>query len=74
VTAQAAIVIESGRPFIGGLMRIVTGKARKSSVAFSKAGAFVQVDRLVADVPGNIPIDVLTHRGWRPMTPSAEFD
>jgi hypothetical protein len=41
VTAHAAIVIKSGRLFIGGFMRIVTAKARKSAVAFSKAGAVV---------------------------------
>jgi hypothetical protein len=74
VTVQAAIVVESGWLFVRGLMRIMTSKTRKSSGAFSKAGTFVQVDGLVADVPGNIPIDFLTLRGWRPMTPSAEFD
>jgi hypothetical protein len=74
VTAHAAIIIESSRLFIRRFMRIVTGKARKSSVALSKAGAFVQVDRLVADVPGIIPIDVLPGGGWRPMARSAEFD
>jgi len=68
------MVIKSGRLFIRSFMRIVTGKARKSAVAFSKAGAFVQVNRLVADVPGNRPIDVLTFCGWRPMTSSAELD
>lgn len=74
MTAQAAIVIESGRLSIGRFMRIVTGKARKSSAAFPKAGAFVQIDRLVPDVPGNIPIDILTRHGRRPMTRSTEFE
>ena len=74
MTAQAAIVIESDWLFVRGFMRIVTGKARKGSVTFSKAGAFTQVGRLVPDVPGNIPIDILTGRGRRPMTRSAEFE
>jgi hypothetical protein len=74
VTAQTAIVIESGGPNLRALMRIVTGKTGKSPVTFSETSAFVQVEGLVADVPGNIPIDLLTRRCRRSMTRSAEFD
>ena len=73
MTRGAARIVECRR-FFERLVRIVTGKAGKSSAAFSKAGAFIQVDGLVADVPGIIPIDVLTDRRWRPMASSAEFD
>ena len=57
----------------GRVVRVVTSQTGKHPTAVAEAGALRQVNGLVADVPGIIPIDSDSVRSGRTMTPAAEF-
>ena len=55
------------------LMRIVARKAGERPIAVAKAGALAEVQRLMADVPREVPVNVYVLRGGRAVAFSAEL-
>src|SRR5215831_18346366 len=62
VAARTAAVVIRAVVLQQRLMRVVAGEAGKLPLAFEEAGALGQIERLVADVPGIVPVGCAA--GW----------
>ena len=56
-----------------GFVRIVAGKAGERAAAFQETTTLAEVDRLVTNVPGIIPIGGVALRSRRTMTGAAKL-
>ena len=71
--AGGAAGIVSRRGPLQGFVRIVAGGAGERAVAVAEAGGAVQVLRLVADVPGVVPVVLIIEFAGLAMAGAAEF-
>jgi len=72
MAGAAALVVGRGS-FLERLMRLMAGEAGELALALGEALALAEVNRLVPDIPGVIPVDGFALYAGRPVAASAEF-